>query len=194
MGWKMNSIHTKLLEEIIFAGFGGQGVLSMGMVVTYAGMMEDREVCWMPSYGPEMRGGTANCIVILSDDIISSPIVSKFDSVVVLNQPSLDKFEGAVKKDGTLLYDSTNIINPPTRNDIQIVAIPASAEASAMENTKIMNMIMLGALLELKPVVKIESVLEGLKKVLPERHHKLIPLNEKALRRGMELARDSVTV
>jgi 2-oxoglutarate ferredoxin oxidoreductase subunit gamma len=194
MGWKMNSIHTKLLEEIIFAGFGGQGVLSMGMVVTYAGMMEDREVCWMPSYGPEMRGGTANCIVILSDDIISSPIVSKFDSVVVLNQPSLDKFEGAVKKDRTLLYDSTNIINPPTRNDIQIVAIPASAEASAMENTKIMNMIMLGALLELKPVVKIESVLEGLKKVLPERHHKLIPLNEKALRRGMELARDSVTV
>jgi 2-oxoglutarate ferredoxin oxidoreductase subunit gamma len=194
MGWKMNSIHTKLLEEIIFAGFGGQGVLSMGMVVTYAGMMEDREVCWMLSYGPEMRGGTANCIVILSDDIISSPIVSKFDSVVVLNQPSLDKFEGAVKKDGTLLYDSTNIINPPTRNDIQIVAIPASAEASAMENTKIMNMIMLGALLELKPVVKIESLLEGLKKVLPERHHKLIPLNEKALRRGMELARDSVTV
>jgi 2-oxoglutarate ferredoxin oxidoreductase subunit gamma len=194
MRWKMNSIHTKLLEEIIFAGFGGQGVLSMGMVVTYAGMMEDREVCWMPSYGPEMRGGTANCIVILSDDIISSPIVSKFDSVVVLNQPSLDKFEGTVKKDGTLLYDSTNIINPPTRNDIQIVAIPASAEASAMENTKIMNMIMLGALLELKPVVKIESLLEGLKKVLPERHHKLIPLNEKALRRGMELARDSVTV
>jgi 2-oxoglutarate ferredoxin oxidoreductase subunit gamma len=190
----MNTTMDKLLEEMIFAGFGGQGVLSMGMIMAYAGMMEGREVCWMPSYGPEMRGGTANCIVTLSDEVISSPIVSKFDSVVVLNQPSLEKFEGAIKNHGLLVYDSTNIITPATRVDIRIVAVPASAEAAAMENTKIMNMIVLGALLGMKQIVAIESVLEGLKKVLPERHHKLIPLNEKALRRGMELARESVPV
>ncbi len=177
-----------ILEEMIFAGFGGQGVLSMGMVITYAGMIEEREVCWMPSYGPEMRGGTANCIVIVSDEIISSPIVSSFDSVVALNQPSLDKFESAVKPDGLLIYDSTNIVAPPTRSDIRAISIPASSEAVRMENTKIMNMIVLGALLGVKEIVKIESVLEGLKKVLPERHHKLIPLNERAIRRGMELA------
>lgn len=185
--------HT-LNEEIIFAGFGGQGVLSMGMVLAYAGMIENKEVCWMPSYGPEMRGGTANCIVIVSEETISSPIVTTFDTAVVLNQPSLDKFEKAVKPDGLLLYDSTNIINPPTREDISIVYIPASAEAVEMKNTRIMNMIMLGALLGVKPIVSIESVIEALRKVLPERHHKLLPLNEQAIRRGIELARENQSV
>jgi 2-oxoglutarate ferredoxin oxidoreductase subunit gamma len=183
-----------LNEENIFAGFGGQGVLSMGMMLAYAGMIENKEVCWMPSYGPEMRGGTANCIVIVSDEQISSPIVTKFDSAIVLNQPSLDKFESAVKPDGLLLYDSTNIINPPTRDDIMIVPIAASAEAVKMENTRIMNMIVLGGLLGLKPIVKIETVIEALRKVLPERHHKLLPLNEKALRRGVELAKSAAAV
>jgi 2-oxoglutarate ferredoxin oxidoreductase subunit gamma len=183
-----------LNEEIIIAGFGGQGVLSMGMMLAYAGMIENKEVCWMPSYGPEMRGGTANCIVIVSDEPISSPIVTKFDSVVVLNQPSLDKFEKAVKPGGILLYDSTNIINPPTRDDVTIIPVAASAEALKMENTRIMNMIVLGSLLAMKPVVTIETVIEALRKVLPERHHKLIPLNEKAIRRGMELARNAATV
>ncbi len=177
-----------LNEEIIFAGFGGQGVLSMGMVLAYAGMIEKREVCWMPSYGPEMRGGTANCIVIVSEESISSPIVTTFDTAVVLNQPSLDKFESAVRKDGILIYDSTNIINPPTREDITIVPIAASTEAVKMENKRIMNMIVLGSLLGVKPVVAVESVIEALRKVLPERHHKLLPLNEKAIRRGIELA------
>ncbi len=185
---------NKLNEEIIFAGFGGQGVLSMGMMLAYAGMLEDREVCWMPSYGPEMRGGTANCIVIVSEESISSPIVTTFDSAVVLNQPSIDKFEPAVRPDGLLIYDSTNIINLPTRDDITIVPVAASAEAVKMENKRIMNMIVLGALLEVKPVVTVESVIEALRKVLPERHHKLLPLNEKAIRRGMELAQAASTV
>jgi len=152
-------------------------------------MNEGREVCWMPSYGPEMRGGTANCITIISNDSISSPIISRFNSAIVLNQPSLDKFEKAVYPDGVLMYDTNNIINLPVRKDINIFSIPASEEAIKLKNTKVMNMIMLGALLEVTKVVKIENVMEGLKKVLPERYHHLLPLNEIAVKRGMELAR-----
>src|SRR3990170_1074244 len=104
-------------QEIIIAGFGGQGVLSMGQLLVYAAMLENKEISWMPSYGPEMRGGTANCIVIVSDAKISSPIITKFDSAIVLNQPSLDKFEKAVRPGGLLLYEQSSIIHPPTRED-----------------------------------------------------------------------------
>jgi len=174
-------------EEIVIAGFGGQGVLSMGMILCYAGMMEKKEVSWMPSYGPEMRGGTANCITIVSDTKISSPIIAKFDTVIALNQPSIDKFEKAVKPNGILIYDSTSIINPPKRTDISIYAIDASNEAAKMNNTKVLNMIMLGAYLKKKPIIEYKNILEGLKKVLPERYHNLIPVNEQALQKGMEL-------
>lgn len=181
-----------MTEEIIIAGFGGQGVLSMGQVLCYSGVMENKEVSWMPSYGPEMRGGTANCIVIISDALISSPILTKFDTVIALNQPSIDKFEKAVKQDGLLLYDVSTCVTPPTRTDIEIIGIDASNEAAKMKNTKILNMIMLGAFLKKKPIIEFENILLGLKKVLPERYHHLLPLNEQALRRGMELA-DKVT-
>lgn len=177
-----------MTEEIIIAGFGGQGVLSMGQILCYSGVEEKKEVSWMPSYGPEMRGGTANCITIISDSSISSPIISKFDTVIALNQPSLDKFEAAVKPGGLLLFDTTNISHPPTRTDIKVVGIAASDTAAAMNNTKILNMIILGAYLQLKPIIKLENVLHGLKKVLPERYHHLIPLNEEAIKKGMELA------
>ena len=183
-----------MVEEVIFAGFGGQGVLSMGQVLAYSGMIEEREVCWMPSYGPEMRGGTANCIVTVSSDEISSPIIGVFDTVVALNQPSLDKFEEAVKPGGTLIYDSTNIIDPPKRSDIDLVPIPASEEAVKLKNTKTMNMIVLGAFIAKRNTVQIETVLKALKQVLPERHHHLIPLNEQALQRGQELANAAVPV
>jgi len=176
-----------MTEEVVIAGFGGQGVLSMGMILCYSGIMEDKEVSWMPSYGPEMRGGTANCIAIVSDSKISSPIISKFDTVIALNQPSVDKFESMVKPGGLLLYESTNVIKPPTRSDIDLVGIPASAEAAKMKNTKIMNMIVLGAFLKKKPIIKFENIIEGLKQVLPERYHHLIPLNTDALNRGMAL-------
>lgn len=176
-----------MTHELLIAGFGGQGVLSMGMTLAYAGMIEQKEISWMPSYGPEMRGGTANCIVIVSDKKISSPILTTFDTVIALNQPSLDKFEKAVKPGGLLMYESTNIINPPTRTDIDVQAIAASEEASKMKNTKIMNMIVLGAFLERTEVVTIAVVVEALKKVLPERYHHLLPLNEQALLRGKEL-------
>jgi len=177
-----------MTHEALFAGFGGQGVLSMGMTLGYAGVVEGKEISWMPSYGPEMRGGTANCIVIVSDRRISSPIVSTFDTVVALNQPSLDKFERAVRPGGLLIYDSTNIITPPTRTDISVVGIPASEEAAKMKNSRVMNMIVLGAVLGRTHVVEMESVMSALKKVLPERYHHLLPLNEQAIRRGMELA------
>jgi 2-oxoglutarate ferredoxin oxidoreductase subunit gamma len=176
-----------MTHELLIAGFGGQGVLSMGMTLGYAGMVEKKEISWMPSYGPEMRGGTANCIVIVSDKRISSPIVTTFDTVIVLNQPSMEKFEKSVKPGGLLLYDSTNIVVPPTRTDIRVIGIPASDEAVKMKNARIMNMIVLGAFLEQTRVVDLGSVMAALKKVLPERYHKLLPLNEQALRRGPEL-------
>lgn len=177
-------------QEIIFAGFGGQGVLSMGQIIAYSAMMENKEVSWMPSYGPEMRGGTANCTVIVSSGRISSPIITKFDSGILLNQPSLDKFENAIKLGGLILYESSSIIIPPSREDLEILSIPAIAEATKLNKKQVANMIMIGAYLERRPVVKIETVLKALRKVLPERHHHLIPLNEEALTIGSELAKN----
>jgi 2-oxoglutarate ferredoxin oxidoreductase subunit gamma len=177
-----------MTHELLAAGFGGQGVLSMGMTLAYAGMLEGKEISWMPSYGPEMRGGTANCITTVSDTKISSPIITMFDTVVALNQPSLDKFEHAVKPGGLLVYDATNILTPPRRTDIDVLPLPASQEAVALKNGKIMNMIVLGAFIGRTHVVRLESIMDALRKVLPERYHHLLPLNEQALRRGMELA------
>jgi 2-oxoglutarate ferredoxin oxidoreductase subunit gamma len=178
-------------HEIIFAGFGGQGVLSMGQIIAYSAMMENKEVSWMPSYGPEMRGGTANCTVIVSDTRISSPMVSVFDSGIILNQPSLEKFEPFIKPNGLLMYEKSTIITPPSRTDIEVISIPAIEEAQKLNKKQVANMIMVGAFLEKRPLVKIETILSALKKVLPERHHHLIPVNEKALMRGQELARSS---
>lgn len=175
-------------EEIIIAGFGGQGVLSLGQMLSYSAMIENIETSWMPSYGPEMRGGTANCIVIISEKRISSPIVSKFDTAILLNQPSLDKFEKAVKPGGFIFYEESTVINPPTRTDITCIKIPAIEEAAKLNKKQVANMIMLGAFLEAKQIVKIETIIDALKKVLPERHHHTIPVNEKALLRGKELA------
>jgi 2-oxoglutarate ferredoxin oxidoreductase subunit gamma len=137
-----------------------------------------------------MRGGTANCIVILSENKISSPILSQFDSAIVLNQPSMDKFAPRIKPGGLLLYESGNIFKPATRDDIDIIGIPATTEALKMKNAKTMNMIMLGAYLQLKPVVKNESILEALAKVLPEKYHHLLPVNREALELGEALARE----
>ena len=174
-------------EELIIAGFGGQGVLSMGMTLAYAGMVEDKQITWFPSYGPEMRGGTANCTVIVSDTIVSSPIISTYDTAIILNQPSLEKFESKVKPGGMLIYESNTVLNPPTRKDIDIYAIPAAIEAGKIGNAKTMNMIILGAFLAKKPLVSTKSIMEALSKVLPKRNHHLLPINEKALKHGMSL-------
>ena len=181
-------------KEIIAAGFGGQGVLSMGKILAYAGLMDDLEVTWMPSYGPEQRGGTANVTVGLSDTPISSPVLDAFDTAVILNQQSLDKFESKVKPGGVLIYDPYGIHRKPTREDITIVPVEAMEAAIEMKNAKTYNMIILGALLKVNPVVDIESVMKGLKKALPERHHHLLPLNREAILRGMELVKTAPQV
>ena len=176
-----------MTEDIIISGFGGQGVLSMGKILAYSGFMEDKEVTWMPAYGPEQRGGTANVTVIVSDDPISSPILSSYDVAIVLNQPSLDKFQPKIKEGGILIYDGFGIINPPTRKDIKVYNVAAMDATLEMKNSKTYNMIVLGALLKVCPMVTLESVIKGLKKSLPECHHKFIPLNEEAIRKGMSL-------
>ncbi len=176
-----------MTEEIIIAGFGGQGVLSMGKILAYSGVMQNQEVSWMPSYGPEMRGGTANVTVIVSDERISSPILNKFDTAIILNQQSMDKFENAVKPGGLLIYDPNGITRHPERKDINIYSISAADEAGRMGLSKVFNMMVLGGFLKLKPIVKMENIRKGLEKSLPSRHHKLIPENEKAVTIGQDL-------
>lgn len=173
--------------EIIIAGFGGQGVLSMGKILAYSGLMENKEVTWMPAYGPEQRGGTANVTVIVSEDRISSPILSQYDVAIVLNQPSLDKFESKVKPGGILIYDGFGIINPPTRKDINVYRIDAMDKAAELKNSKVFNMIVLGGLLKVCPIVSTDGLNKALYKTLPERHHGLIPLNMEAVEAGGQI-------
>jgi len=174
-------------EEIIIAGFGGQGVLSMGKILAYAGLIDNKEVSWMPAYGPEQRGGTANVTVILSDNRISSPVLNTFDTAIILNQQSLDKFEEKIKPDGILIYDPQGISRKPVRTDIRIYTVHAMETATAMNNAKSFNMIVLGAYIKVNPIVDLEAVMTGLKKSLPKRHHKLLPMNEAALIKGSEI-------
>ena len=174
-------------EEIIVAGFGGQGVLSMGKILAYAALMDGLEVTWMPSYGPEQRGGTANVTVILSDEPISSPVLDTYDTAVILNQQSLDRFESKVKPGGVLIYDSYGIHKPPTRTDITVYRVDAMEATFDMASSKTYHMVVLGALLRVKPVIPVEAVSAALRKTLPERHHHLIPMNEEAVKRGMGL-------
>lgn len=174
-------------EEIIISGFGGQGVLSMGKILAYAGLMEGKEVTWMPAYGPEQRGGTANVTVIVSDEKISSPILSTYDTAILLNQPSLNKFQPKVKAGGTIIYDSFGILERPTRTDVKVYCIDAMHTAAEMKMMKTFNMMILGGLLKLHPIVSLSSVMKALKKTLPERHWNLLPDNEKAILKGMEI-------
>ena len=174
-------------QEIIISGFGGQGVLSMGKILAYAALMEGKEVTWMPAYGPEQRGGTANVTVIISDEPISSPILSSYDTAILLNQPSLDKFQPKVKAGGTLIYDSFGIIDRPSRTDITSWHIAAMETAADMAMMKCFNMFVLGGFLKVHPIVSTESVMKALRKTLPERHHNLLPVNELAILKGMDI-------
>lgn len=178
-----------MTEEIIIAGFGGQGVLSMGKIMIYSAVMQDMEVSWMPSYGPEIRGGTANVTVIFSTDRISSPILRQYDTAIILNQQSLDKFENSVKQGGVLIYDTNGITRKPERKDISVYSINAVEEAGKLNNPKIFNMVVLGGYLKVKPIIKLENVVKGLEESLPERYHHLIPVNRQALEKGMEIIR-----
>ena len=170
-------------QEIIFAGFGGQGILSMGKFLAYAGMEENLNVSWLPSYGPEMRGGTANCSVILKDDQVASPIVTEADTLVVMNRPSLDKFENNIKKNGLLIMDSDLVTRDTLRDDLKVIKIPAQTLALEIGSAKIANMILLGALIESTKIVSMEGILEVLKAHGKEKFYEI---NEKALLKGAE--------
>lgn len=176
----------------IFSGFGGQGVMSMGQLLAYAAMYEDREVTWLPSYGPEMRGGAANCTVVVSDQPVGSPLVSKADVCVVMNRPSLDKFESMVVPGGLLVVNTSLCDKKPSRTDLVTVSLPATDLASELGEIRVANMVALGALLAARPIVKVESVVDALRKALPAHRQHLIPLNQKALALGAEKAFDQL--
>lgn len=176
-------------ETLIIAGFGGQGVLSMGKILAYSGVMQDFEVTWMPSYGPEMRGGTANCSVIVSDDPVASPLVDKADVIVAMNRPSLDKFEEHVKPGGVLVINSSIIDRKAVRDDIQVVYCDANAIAESIGNPKGANVAILGAVLEKVPVTTVEQMTEAIRIELGERKARFLDGNKKALVAGMEAAR-----
>lgn len=173
-----------MFRQLILSGFGGQGVISMGHLLVYAGMLENREVAYLPSYGAEMRGGTANCAITISSDPIHSPLVNEPDILVVMNGPSLEKFEGLLKRNGTLLVNSDMVNRPVKRADINIHYIPANELANSLDEPRVANMIMLGALLKAVPLVRPLSIIESLKKVLAPDKRGLLSLNEKALEMG----------
>ncbi len=176
-----------MTQEIIIAGFGGQGVISMGIILANAGMIEDRYVTFFPSYGAEMRGGTANCSVVISSEPIASPVVAQPDVVMVLNEPSLIRFEPQVKKDGFLIFNKTLIKSKPTRNDIKIFPIPASAVAEELGSGRIANMVMLGAYIKITRIVALESLQKAQRIVFKKAKEQMLQLNDTALHRGFGL-------
>ncbi|MDN5277731.1 MAG: 2-oxoglutarate ferredoxin oxidoreductase subunit gamma [Clostridiales bacterium] len=181
-----------MTHQIIIAGFGGQGIMLMGQLLAYAGMLEGKNVSWLPSYGPEMRGGTANCNVIISDEPVASPIVTEATTVMVMNRPSLERFESAVMKGGLLLVNSSLIDKKASRDDIEVCYIPANEIADQLGNSRVANMVMLGSYIAKTGAVLPASVIESLRKALgPSKEH-LIPLNEEALKRGAECVKECV--
>ena len=180
----MTNENNNFERSLIAAGFGGQGLLVLGQLVAYSGMAEGRNVSWIPSYGPEMRGGTANCSVIVSDNEIGAPVVELADAVIVMNQPSFTKFRDSVKTDGLLLYNS-NLVKPgELRPDIKVVAIPANAIAGEAGSDKVANVVMLGALVEVSGIVGDKVCVETIKEKLGARKPELLPMNLTAYERG----------
>ena len=175
--------------ETIMAGFGGQGLLFSGKVLAHAGLIESRELSWLPSYGPEMRGGTCNCSVIVSDDPVGSPIISHPNVLMVMNEPSLDKFEDAVAPGGTVFVDSSLIARKVKRTDVSVVYIPATQMAKDMNALSLANMIILGAIVEKLNIVKWDTMIEALKHTISARKAALLDLNLKAIEVGRDFIR-----
>ena len=173
--------------EIIVAGFGGQGVLFGGQLLAYAGLDEGKNVTWIPAYGPEMRGGTANCTTIISDEEIGSPLVRNPSAVIAMNRPSLDKYEAQVKPGGVLVVNTSMVDRPVERTDINVIEVDANAIAEKLGDKRMSNMVLLGALLANLNVLPQTAIENALKGHLPERHHKLLPLNYEAIRAGAKI-------
>ena len=179
-----------MLERIIISGFGGQGVMLIGRLLAYAGMIEGKKVAWMPSYGPEMRGGTANCTVLISTKEIGSPIVSHPKILIAMNQPSLDKFESNVSENGLIILNNSLIKREVKRNDVNVIKIPADDIADKLGNSRAANMVILGAYVKQSGIVKIDTIFKALEKALAGRNKKLLSLNKEALKQGAELVKE----
>jgi 2-oxoglutarate ferredoxin oxidoreductase subunit gamma len=176
--------------ELLFAGFGGQGVMFAGQVVAYAAMDTGKEVTWIPSYGPEMRGGTANCTVVVADEEIGSPLVNNPPAIVVMNLPSLDKYEPLVKAGGVLVVNASMVDRDVQREDITSVAVPCNEIAETLGDRRMANIVATGALLALLPVLKLDDIEAALTAHMPGRHKHLLPKNFEALHRGAEFAKE----
>ena len=178
--------------SIIISGFGGQGTLFAGQVLAYASMDNGLEVTWIPSYGPEMRGGTAHCTVIVSEEPIGSPLVRKPDIVLALNLPSVDKYETLVNEGGVLVANSSLVNREINRQGIQSLLIPANKIAEELGMSRLGNMIMVGAMLAMKPILPLDTVKQALEEHIPERHKKTLPMNYQAMDRGYQFAEDNL--
>jgi len=174
-------------NRIIIAGSGGQGILFLGKVIAHAAMKENKEVTWFPSYGAEMRGGTANCMVVISDELIGSPIVKNADYLVVLNEASFNKFMNRVTKGGYLIYDASIIKNSKSRNDINVYPVDASREASLIANPRLANMILLGAFVKISKILNIEKVIETIEEIIPPKRKEMIEINKNLILRGFSI-------
>ncbi|MGC8809535.1 MAG: 2-oxoacid:acceptor oxidoreductase family protein [bacterium] len=177
-----------MYESVIMSGYGGQGILLMGQLLCYAGMQEGLNVTWMPSYGPEMRGGTANCTVILSTARVGSPVTRHPSSLIAMNKPSLDRFESAVMPAGLLIVNSSLVDKDHFRPDLQIIKVPANKIAEEIGSLQVTNMAALGAYIMAKKIVPLEAAIAALSKMIPAHRQELLPINEKALRQGAEFA------
>ena len=176
-------------KELIAAGFGGQGVMVLGQLVAYGGIEDGRNVSWLPSYGPEMRGGTANCSTVVSDEPVGSPVISMCDVVVILNQPSLAKFEHAARKGGILIYNSDLVKYDNPRTDVRVIGIPAQKIATELGSDKVANVVLLGAVVEASGIISKKSAVHVVEEKLGKRKPQFLPMNLKALDRGMEAAK-----
>lgn len=175
-----------MLLKSVFSGFGGQGVLMMGYVLAWAGMHEDRHVTFLPAYGAEVRGGTANCTVVVSDQEIASPVASFPEFVVAMNYPSMIKYENMVKSDGFMFLNSDLISASPRRDDIHVVRVPANSLAHEMGNDRGLNMVMLGAMAEVTGVVSQQALAKAVESVLEGKKRRLIESNQEALAKGAQ--------
>lgn len=182
------------MHEILIAGFGGQGVLTAGQLLAYAGNFESKKVSWVPAYGPEQRGGTANCSVVISDHDIAAVLVTEPTACIVMNQPSLEKFERTVKPGGVLVVNTSLCTGTVTRTDITVVPVDASEIAVELGSVRFANMVVLGALLAVLPAVEMESILKALTKVMGEDKARFVPINRTALHKGSEAAKQVLMV
>ncbi|HWR73478.1 MAG TPA: 2-oxoacid:acceptor oxidoreductase family protein [Nitrospirota bacterium] len=181
-----SEIEVGMFQDVMIAGSGGQGVLLAGKILAYAGMLERKQVTWFPSYGAEIRGGTANCTVIISDQEIGSPVVLAPSAMLIFNEASYRKFEQRIRQGGRLFLNTSLVNDRPTRTDITRIDIRANDIAEELGDSRIANMVMLGAFLKRTGVVILESILQALRQVLPASRSSLLQLNEKALLRGAD--------